>query len=431
VDESEWAFDGPVMTRSNVRVFQGRTGPLLGVREGARSAATHHDGVPGREMTSHTGHARAQRALGTAATRIGARRCASIEQPRSIMGIFQTLEIHDGTSLHVHVHKASGLRAIVALHSTRLGPAIGGCRCLPYGSSDEAVVDAIRLARGMSYKAAISGLPHGGGKAVIMLPQDREIDRVALFTEFARFVDTLGGAYITCEDSGTSPTDMGVVAGITSHVLGTPDGSGDPSPMTAFGVRRGIEAAVAFQLKRPNLDGVHVAIQGVGHVGYHLARELVGLGARITVADVNEAAIARLREEIEVSVVDPNEILSVQCDVLAPCALGAVINDETLPSINALIVAGAANNVLAESRHGDALHKRGILYAPDYAINAGGLMNVAVEFGPGGYDRAKAHTHVASLYDAMMHIFERAASEGLPTHQVADLIAEERIFGDA
>ncbi len=344
------------------------------------------------------------------------------------MDMFETMAALRYGDVHLRHDEASGLRAIVAVHNTRLGPGIGGCRCLPYDSSDAAITDAMRLARGMAYKAAAAGLPHGGAKAVIVLPKDRELDREAQFTAFGRFVDSLGGVYITCEDSGTSTSDMDIVARQTKYVLGTSGGSGDPSPLTALGVRRGIEAAVKFQLGRDDLEGLHVAIQGVGHVGYWLARELHELGARLTVADINKDNLQRVVDEMGARVVSTDDILSVSCDVLAPCALGAVFNDATIPTLDTKIIAGASNNVLAEDRHGVALFQRGILYAPDYAINAGGLINVAVEYGPGGWNADVARDKVVAIYDTMMEIFERAKREDRPTHHVIDAIVDERIF---
>lgn len=327
--------------------------------------------------------------------------------------------------LHLAHDAGTGLRAVVAIHNTNLGPGIGGCRAIPYPNSDAAIRDAMRLARGMAYKAAAANLPHGGAKAVIMIP-DGAFDREELFSVYGRFVDSLNGRYITCEDSGTSTSDMDVVARQTKHVLGTGDGSGDPSPFTALGCRRGVEAAVKFQLGRDDLDGVHVAIQGVGHVGYYLAKELHELGAVLTIADVNQHNVNRAASDFGANVVTPEEILFVECDVLAPCALGAVFDDETIPKLNTTIVAGASNNVLAEDRHGLALQKRGILYAPDYVINAGGLINVASEYT--GYDPNAATAKVNEIYGTLLEIFERAKSADTPTHEVADTVAEERMY---
>lgn len=342
------------------------------------------------------------------------------------MDVFVAMQELAYGELHVLTDSQTGLRAAVAIHSTFRGPAIGGTRAIRYDSSDTAFTDVLRLARGMSYKAAISGLPHGGGKAVIALPQG-EYDRTALFARFGAFVDSLGGRYITCEDSGTSPADMDAVATRTRHVLGTSGGTGDPSPYTAFGVRRGIEAAVEFKLGRKDLKGIHVAVQGVGHVGQNLVRELVTLGARVTVADVNHRNVEHVVATYGVRAVAPDEILQTECDVLSPCALGAVVNDDTIGRLRTSIIAPAANNVLHQPRHGDALHAMGILYAPDYAINAGGLIKVAWEYRPGGFDADGARKQVATIGETMFAIFERSKVDNVPTYLVADRIAEERM----
>ena len=261
-----------------------------------------------------------------------------------------------------------------------------------------------------------------------MLPEG-DFDREALFLAFGRFVDSLGGVYVTCEDSGTSTGDMDVIARETRHVLGTSAGSGDPSPFTAIGCRRGIEAAVEFQFGRTDLAGMHVAIQGVGHVGHYLATQLHERGARLTIADVNEENLRRTATATGATMVGADEILAVECDVLAPCALGAVFDDATIPTLRTKIIGGAANNVLAEDRHGLSLQQRGILYAPDYVINAGGLINVATEYRPDGYARDVALAGCDAIHDTLMQVFERARSTDTPTHIIADQIAEERIFG--
>lgn len=345
------------------------------------------------------------------------------------MDLFDQMQDYRYGDLHVFSDEATGLRALIAVHSTRLGPAIGGCRAIRYKDSESAVFDVLRLARGMSYKAAISGLKHGGGKAVISLPEGGIFDREALFAAFGRAVDSLGGRYVTCEDSGTSPHDMDVVARHTRHVLGTSSGTGDPSPYTAHGVRRGIEAAVRFSMGADSLRGIRVAVQGVGHVGARLVDELVGCGAQVTVADVNTRVVEELVARHGVGAVAPDAIVDVDCDVFAPCALGAVINDASIERLKARIVAGAANNVLLEPRHGDALHQLGILYAPDYAINAGGLIKVSYEYGTDVFDGDAAWKKTASIYDTMLVIFERSRVENVPTWRVADQIAEERMYG--
>jgi leucine dehydrogenase len=298
------------------------------------------------------------------------------------MDVFDLMESYDYGEVHLARDVASGLRAIIAIHDTRLGPALGGCRFLAYAKEEDAIIDALRLARGMTYKAALAGLPHGGGKAVLIRPTTQHFDRAALFRAFGAFIEDLGGHYITAEDSGTGLEDMEVIRTVTRHVTGVDvshGGSGDPSPFTALGVRRGIEACVKLRLGRSSLSGIHVAVQGVGHVGYHLCKELTAQGARLSVADVDPLKAERAVREFGATIVPLDSIFEVECDVLAPCALGSALNDQTIPKLKAPIIAGAANNQLAEPRHGDDLNARGILYAPDYAINAGGLVNVAAE----------------------------------------------------
>jgi leucine dehydrogenase len=343
------------------------------------------------------------------------------------MDVFGKLSTYDFGEVHFKHDKATQLRAIVAIHDSRLGPALGGCRFIEYDTDEAAFVDALRLARGMTYKAAITGLPHGGGKSVIIRPRHR-FDRVSLFRAFGKFIEDLRGHYITAEDSGTGLEDMEIVRTVTKHVTGVDPshgGSGDPSPFTALGVRRGIEACVKFKLGKNDLNGVHIAIQGVGHVGYHLCRELHAAGAKLTVADVDKLKSERAHREFGASVVAIDDIPKVECDVFAPCALGAGINDTTVPHLKARIVAGAANNQLAEPRHGDDLHARGILYAPDYAINAGGLINVAQE--ARGYDPKIAREKTLKIYDTILDICERSKKLAAPTHKVADMLAEEKL----
>ena len=340
------------------------------------------------------------------------------------MDLFSLLEKHDYGAVHFGRDAASGMHCIVAIHDTRLGPAIGGCRFLPYADERDALIDSLRLARGMTYKAALAGLPHGGGKTVMLRP-DKLFDRAALFRAFGRFIDGLGGRYFTAEDSGTGIEDMEIVHGVTKQVVGTGGGSGDPSPFTALGVRRGIEACVKIRLGRDSLEGIHVAVQGVGHVGYHLCKELFEQGATLSVADVDPLKAERAQREHGAKVVPIERIFDVDCDVLAPCALGSALNDDTIPRIRSRIVAGAANNQLAEPRHGDDLHSRGILYAPDYAINAGGLINVALELE--GYDADKARAKTMTVYDTIREIAERSTASMTPTYRVADLLVEEKL----
>lgn len=333
--------------------------------------------------------------------------------------------------LHLKADPKIGLHAIVAVHNLKRGPAIGGTRFIEYDHTNDALRDAMRLARGMTYKSAISGLDHGGGKAVIVRPKGlNEEQRAEIFAEFGKFVDSLGGIYITCEDSGTRVSDMNIVHQHTKHVLGfDPEAgsSGDPSPFTAYGVRRGIEAAVKHKLGRQDLEGLTVSIQGVGHVGYYLAKELHELGAKLIVTDVVQASIDRCIEEFGATAVAPEAIYGVDADIFAPCALGAILNDQTIPQLKCSIIAGASNNQLAEDRHGVVLLERGILYSPDYAINAGGLINVAQEYK--GYDAQAARDKCTLIYDTMAQIFERSATDNAPTNVVADRIVDEMIFG--
>ena len=345
------------------------------------------------------------------------------------MDLFGHLKAYDYGEVHFKRDKATGLQAIIAVHDSRLGPALGGCRFLHYDRDEDAVIDALRLARGMTYKAALAGLAHGGGKSVIIRPK-QHFDRVALFHAFGKFIDDLRGHYITAEDSGTGLEDMEVIRTVTKHVTGVDvshGGSGDPSPFTALGVRRGIEACVELKLGKKSLEGVHVAVQGVGHVGYHLCKELHAQGAKLSVADVDPLKAERAHREFGAAIVPLDEIFGIACDVLAPCALGSALNDKTIPQIKAKIVAGAANNQLAEPRHGDDLHARGILYAPDYAINAGGLVNVAQEVL--GYDADKARAKTMQIFDTIKDISERSAKLGSPTYRIADIMVEEKLAG--
>jgi len=343
------------------------------------------------------------------------------------MDVFSSPAFDDHEQVLFFYDRPSGLRAIVALHDTTLGPAVGGCRFWPYENEHEALTDVLRLAKGMSYKAAMSDLPFGGGKTVI-IGDPRSLRSEALFRALGRAIHSLGGAYYTGEDVGTRPSDMDWAGQETPYVLGrTQGGSGDPSPVTARGVLLGIKAAVKHRFGRDDLQGVRVAIQGVGHVGGNFARLLAAQGAQLTVADIDAERAARTARELGARQVGCDEIVGVEAEVLAPCALGGVINDQSLARLSCDIVAGSANNQLSEPRHGTALHDRGILYAPDYVINAGGLINIAQELRPGGYDRARALAHVATIETTLAEIFERSEREGRPTHEIADEIAEERI----
>lgn len=327
--------------------------------------------------------------------------------------------------------RSAGLKAIIAIHNTNRGPSLGGCRMWSYTSEEEALHDVLRLSRGMTYKSAMAHLDLGGGKAVV-IGNARTDKTEALLRALGRYVDTLGGRYIIAEDAGTSVEDMRVIGQVTQHVVGIADKvtgeggmrSGDPSPATAYGVFIGLRAAVKYHLQRDDVDGLRVAVQGVGHVGYRVAKYLHEAGARLWVSDIYDDQAERAGADLQATVVAPEGIYDQDVDVFAPCALGAVINDDTLPRLRAKVIAGAANNQLAEDRHGEELMRREILYAPDYVINAGGLIDVAHE--RIGYDRERMLRHIERIDDTLMEIFERAERQGLPTNVVADHIAEER-----
>ena len=318
-----------------------------------------------------------------------------------------------------------GYRGVIAIHDSTLGPALGGTRFWNYASDREAVVDALRLSRGMTYKAAVSGLNLGGGKSVIW-GDNRTADREMIFRAHGRAVDSLNGRYITAEDVGTSPDDMDFVAMETDHVVGLHGRSGDPSPVTAYGVYRGIKASAAVRYGDDSLAGKHVAVQGLGHVGYYLCEDLAKEGARLTVTDINAESVQRVVDDFGATAVDPDAIYDVDADIFAPCALGAVVNDETLDRFSFDIIAGAANNVLARGKvHGPALKERNILYAPDYVINAGGLINVYGEIHEWSAEHAKAKA--GEIYETLIRIYELAESEGTDTHAAATRVAMQRI----
>jgi leucine dehydrogenase len=317
-----------------------------------------------------------------------------------------------------------GYKGIIAIHNTTLGPALGGTRFWNYSSDADALIDALRLSRGMTYKAAVAGLNLGGGKSVI-IGDPRTARRELIFRAHGRFVESLKGRYITAEDVGTSVEDMEYVHMETEHVTGRGDTSGDPSPVTAFGVYRGIKAAAQEKYGSDDLNGKKIVVQGVGHVGYYLCKYLASEGAQLVVTDIDAERVRRAVEECDAEAVAPDAVYGVQADVYAPSALGATVNDETLKQLRVDIIAGAANNVLAEERHGDILHERGILYAPDYVINAGGLINVYGELNGWTADRSKRKA--GEIYGTLLQIFELAREEGIPTYQAADRVAERRI----
>ena len=318
----------------------------------------------------------------------------------------------------------SGYRGIIAVHDTAFGPSLGGTRFWSYASDREALVDALRLARGMTYKAAVAGLNTGGGKSV-MIGDHRTTRREPLFRAHGRHIQSLGGRYITAEDVGTSTSDMEYIRAETRYVTGLIGKSGDPSPVTAYGVYRGMKACARQAYGTDRLGGRTVAIQGVGHVGYFLARFLHEEGARLVVTDIDPARVRRVVDEMSATGVAPGEIYAARADIFAPCALGGILNDETIPQLQARIVAGGANNQLVEERHGDALDARGVVYAPDYVINSGGLISVNAEWN--GWSTEQAREKAGEIYETILRVFEIAAEEGIPSYRAADRLAEQRI----
>ncbi len=317
-----------------------------------------------------------------------------------------------------------GYRGIIAIHDTTLGPALGGTRFWNYRSEGDAIVDALRLSRGMTFKASIAGLNLGGGKSVI-LGDNRTAHREMIFRAHGRAVESLGGRYITAEDVGTSVDDMEYVRMETDSVVGVHGRSGDPSPVTAYGVYRGIKACAKARYGEDGLDGKHVAVQGLGNVGYYLCEDLAREGARLTVADIDPARMKRAVDDFGATAVEPDEIYGVDADVFAPCALGAVIDDDTVKMLNVDVVAGSANNQLADPRHGDALQEKGILYAPDYVINAGGLINVYGELNDWSPERSKRKA--GAIYNTLIRIFERAHADDIPPREASDRVAMQRL----
>jgi leucine dehydrogenase len=322
----------------------------------------------------------------------------------------------------------SNLKAIIAIHNTTLGPALGGTRMWNYASDDDAVVDALRLSRGMSYKAAISGLNLGGGKAVII--GDPALKSEALWRRYGKFVNSLNGKYITAEDVNTSASDMEFIHLETKHVTGIPEymgGSGDPSPFTAYGVFVGMKACAQKHWGNDSLAGKKVMVQGVGHVGQYLVGHLTEAGAKVYITDINEARIKETVDKYKAEYVEPSKMLDMELDIYAPCALGATVNSDTIPMLKCPIIAGAANNQLAvEKEHGRQLIEKGIIYAPDFLINAGGLINVAAE-ADGSYNREKVTKDVEKIYQRILDIFTLSETDNITTQEAAMKIAQKRI----
>ncbi len=322
----------------------------------------------------------------------------------------------------------SNLKAIIAIHNTTLGPALGGTRMWNYNSDDDAVVDALRLSRGMTYKAAISGLNLGGGKAVII--GDPSLKSEALWRRYGKFVNSLNGKYITAEDVNTSASDMEFIHQETKHVTGIPEymgGSGDPSPFTAYGVFVGMKACAHKRWGNDSLSGKKVLVQGVGHVGHYLVGHLIEAGAKVFISDINKDRIKETTNKFNVEFIEPAEMLNVDMDIYAPCALGATINTESIRTLTCSIIAGAANNQLADEKiHGRQLIEKGIIYAPDFLINAGGLVNVAAE-ASGSYNREKVTNDVEKIYNRILAIFSLSEKEDITTQEAAIQIAQKRI----
>ena len=318
-------------------------------------------------------------------------------------------------------------RGIIAIHSTVLGPAVGGTRYRSYSSDEVASQDALRLSRAMSYKNALAGLPFGGGKAII-IDGNRTSNREKIFRAHGRFIESLGGRFITGEDVGTRPADMEYVGMETRHVAGLPGKSGDPSLMTARGVFRGLQALARHGWGSTDLQGRTVAIQGCGSTGYYLAKELHEAGAKLLVSDLDTERVRRVVDEFGATAVAPDEIVTAPADIFAPCAMGGIINDFTIPRLRVGMIAGSANNQLLESRHGEVLHEIGILYAPDYVINAGGVINGCRELL--GWQQADTRRRVDGIYDTMLSILQSAQSRGMPPFRIADELAEMRLSGN-
>lgn len=343
------------------------------------------------------------------------------------MEIFRYMEKYDYEQLLFCQDQNSGLKAIIAIHDTTLGPALGGTRMWTYESEEAAIEDALRLARGMTYKNAAAGLNLGGGKTVIIGDPHKDKNE-EMFRALGRFIQGLNGRYITAEDVGTTVADMDIIHEETDFVTGISPAfgsSGNPSPVTAYGCYVGMKAAAKEAFGSDSLEGLTIAVQGAGNVAYHLCKYLHEERARLIVTDIHKEPVQRIVQEFGAEAVDPNDIYSVEADIFSPCALGAILNDETIPQLKAKVIAGSANNQLKEAKHGDMLYEMGIVYAPDYVINAGGVINVADELY--GYNRERALKKVEQIYQNIQKVFEISKRDGIPTYIAADRMAEERI----
>ncbi|MFG5863940.1 Leu/Phe/Val dehydrogenase [Metapseudomonas sp. CR1201] len=339
--------------------------------------------------------------------------------------MFAMMETARLEALHLANDPATGLKAIIAIHNTRLGPALGGCRYLAYPDDESAIRDAIRLAQGMSYKAALAGLDQGGGKAVIIRPAHVP-DRAALFESFGRMIESLNGRYITAVDSGTSSADMDCIAQQTRYVTST-TAAGDPSPHTALGVFAGIRATAHARLGSDDLEGLRIAVQGLGHVGYALAEQLHAAGAELLVSDLDSGRVQLAIEQLGAQPVAADAFLTTPCDILAPCGLGGVLNAQTVGQLRCAAVAGAANNQLASPEIADEMEARGILYAPDYVINSGGLIYVALKHK--GESLPAITAHLSRISQRLTEIYAHAQADKRSPARVADAMAERLLFG--
>lgn len=344
------------------------------------------------------------------------------------MKIFDYLEEYDYEQLVFCQDRKTGLKAIIGIHDTTLGPALGGTRIWNYESEEEAIIDVLRLSRGMTYKNAAAGLNLGGGKTVI-IGDPAKIKSEELFRTFGRYVEGLSGRYITAEDMNTTTKDMSYINEETDFVAGLEGKSGNPSPVTAFGVFRGILAAANEVYGSDDLTDKVIAVQGLGAVGYTVCKYLVEAGAKLYVTDIRKESIQRAVDDFNAIAVDPDEIYSVDCDIFVPCAMGAIINDFTIEKLKCKIIAGSANNQLAEAKHGKMLKEKGILYVPDFVINAGGVINVYEEIK--GYNAERAMNRASAIYQSCKRIFEISKKENIPTYEAAEKMAEDRIAGMA
>lgn len=340
------------------------------------------------------------------------------------MDLFREMATYSHEQLTLCYEPSCGYHGIIAIHDTTLGPALGGTRFWKYANTEEAIVDALRLARGMTYKASVAGLNLGGGKAVI-IGDNKRPDREALFRAHGRFIESLGGRYITAEDVGTSPSDMEYVRQETNHVSGLQGRSGDPSPVTGYGVYVGMKATAKVRWGNDSLAGKTIAVQGCGHVASYLIRHLHKEGAKLLVTDIDAEKVKRVVSETSATAVPPDKIYDQRADIYSPNALGATINDDTLKRLKVEIIAGGANNQLAEERHGEQLEKQGLTYAPDYVINGGGLISVYGE--REGWDHERAIRKAGHIYDTLLLVYALAKRDKIPTFKAADRLAEQRI----